>query len=131
MVSSFKAFCFIFKNTFTWKPKWTQTGMRFHVNWKSAFGVPSALYLCSYKLSQNNETQTGIDFISVILTEMKFQTGMRFSCEQNLPKAKWIIAVSLDIAFNGHVRLKLIAGMEFISVILAEMKFHYGWQIIT
>ena len=33
--------------------------------------------------------------------------------------------------FNAHVRLKLIADMEFISFILTEMKFHYGWQNIT
>ena len=59
-----------------------------------------------------------MDFISVILTEMKFQTGMRFSCEQNLPETKWISAESLDIVFNARVRSKLIAGMDFISVIL-------------
>ena len=28
--------------------------------------------------------------ISVILTKMKFQTGTWFSCQQNLPKIKWI-----------------------------------------
>ena len=37
--------------------------------------------------------------MSVILAEMKFQTGMRLSCEQNL-----------DFAFNVNVRLKLVAG---------------------
>ena len=41
-----------------------------------------------------------MDFMSVILAEMKFQTGMRLSCEQ-----------TLDFAFNVHVRLKLIAGV--------------------
>ena len=51
---------------------------------------------------------------------MKFQIGMRFSCEKNLPEAKWISVNSLDIAFNEHVRLKLIA------VILTEMKFAYA-----
>ena len=54
--------------------------------------------------------QTGIDFISVILTEIKFQTGMRFSCEQYLTEAKWISAASLDITFNTHMCSKLIAG---------------------
>ena len=103
-----------------------QTGMRFHFGWKSHFGVQSALYLCSHELRWN-ETQNGMDFISVILTEMKFQTGMRFSCEHNLPETKWISADSLDVAFNAHVRLKLNAGMDFISVILTEMKFHFGW----
>ena len=112
------------KSTFTWRAKWTQTGMRFHFGWKSHFGVQSALYLCSHEL-RRNETQNGMDFISVILTEMKFQTGMRFSCEHNLPETKWISADSLDVAFNAHVRLKLIAGMGFISVVLTEMKFHF------
>ena len=30
----------------------------------------------------------------------------------------------LDVAFNAHVRLKLNAGMDFISVIFTEMEFH-------
>ena len=68
-----------------------------------------------------------MDFISVILIEIKFQTDMRFSCEHNLPETKWISADSFDVAFNAHVRLKLNAGMGFISVILTEMKFHFGW----
>ena len=63
-----------------------------------------------------------MDFISFILTGMKFQTGMRFSCEQKLPVAKWVSAYSLDIAFNARVRLKLIVGMDFISVILTEIR---------
>ena len=152
--------------------------MRFHLGWKSHFGVESALYLCSHEL-RRNETQN----------EIKFQTGMRFSnfhvrgclcdnctpnflsllifywrivlrrvtarwwrqsgknqvstnqnsrnrwclivrhtvCEHNLPKTKWISADSLDVAFNAHVRLKLNAGMDFKSLILTEIKFHFGW----
>ena len=39
----------------------------------------SVLSLCSHEL-RRNETKTGMDFISVILTEMKFHTCMRFSC---------------------------------------------------
>ena len=54
--------------------------------------------------------QTDIDFISVILTEIKFQTGMRFSCEQYLTEAKWISAASSYITFNTHMCSKLIAG---------------------
>ena len=50
-------------------------------------------------------------FILVILTKMKFQTGMILSCEHNLPETKWISVDSLGIAFNTHVRLKLIAGI--------------------
>ena len=119
---------FPFECTFTVEAKWTQTGTRFHFGWKSHFGVQSALYLCSHEL-RRNETQNGMDFISVILTEMKFQTGMRFSCEQNFPETKWISADSLDIAFNAHVCLKLILGMNFISAILTEMNFISGEKI--
>ena len=93
--------------------------MRFHFVWKSHFGVQSALYLCSYELRWN-ETKNGMDFISVILTQMKFQTSMRFLREQDLPETKWISIDSLDIVFNANVRLKLIAGMDFISVILTN-----------
>ena len=49
------------------------------------------------------------------------------SCEHNLPKTKWISAGSLDVAFNAHVRLKLNAGMDFISVVLTQIKFHFRW----
>ena len=65
-----------------------------------------------------------MDFISVILTEMKFQTVMKFLCEHNLPQTKGISTDLLDVAFNAHVHLKLNAGVDFISVILREMKFH-------
>ena len=34
--------------------------------------------------------------------------------------------VVVDVAFNAHVRLKLNTGMDFISVILTEMKFHFS-----
>ena len=54
---------------------------------KISVSVQSTFYLCSHEL-RRNETQNGMDFISVILTEMKFQTGMRFSCEHNLPETK-------------------------------------------
>ena len=97
--------------------------MRFHIGWKFHFGVQSALYFCSHEL-RRNETQDGMDFISVILTETKFQTDMRFLCEHNLPPKKWINADSCDVAFNAHVRLKHNVGIDFISVILTEMKFH-------
>ena len=70
-----------------------------------------------------------MDFISVILTEMKFQTGMRFSCEHNLPETKWISADSLDVAYNAHVRLKLNAGKDFISVIWQKWNFISGDRI--
>ena len=34
MVSSFKAFYFLFKSKFTWKAKWNQSGMRLHLGLK-------------------------------------------------------------------------------------------------
>ena len=46
-------------------------------------------------------------------------------CEHNLPEAKWISANALDIAFNAHVRLKLIAGV--ISLLL----FWQTWNFIS
>ena len=104
--------------------------MGFHFVWKSHFGVRSSLYFCSYEL-RRNETQNGIDVISVILTKMKFQTGIRFSSEHNLPETKWVSADSLDVVFNVHLHLKLNAGMDFISVILTEMKFHFGWYHVN
>ena len=113
----------------TWEEKWTQTGMRFHFGWKSHFGVQSTVYLCSHEMRQN-ETQNSMDFTSVNLTEMKFQTGMRFSTEHTLPETKWISADSLDVAINAHVRLKLNGEMDFISVTWTEMKFHFKWQNI-
>ena len=93
--------------------------MRFHFGWKSHFGVQSTLYLPSHELRQN-ETQNGMDFISVMLTKMKFQTGMRFPCEHNLPETKWISTDSVDVAFNVHMCLKLSAGMDFTSVTLTK-----------
>ena len=110
----------IWKNTwerqsmFTWEAKWTQTGMRFHLGWKSHLGIESALYLCSLELSRN-ETQNRMDFTSVILTEIKFKTSMRFSCENEMDKRRL-----LDVAFNADVSLKLNTSTDFILVILRE-----------
>ena len=81
-------------------------------------------YLCSHEL-RRNETQNGVGFISVILNEIKFQTGMRFSYEHNLLETKRITADLVDVAINAHMPLNLIGGMDFISVILTEMKFHF------
>ena len=36
-----------------------------------------------------------------------------------------VTADSLDVVFNAHVHLKLNAGIDFISVILTEMKFSF------
>ena len=68
--------------------------------------------LCPNEL-RRNEIQNGIGFISVILTEIKFQTGIRFSCEHGLPETKRISAGLLNIAFNAHVGLKLNAVIDF------------------
>ena len=75
--------------------------------------------------------QNGMDFISVILTEMKFQTSMRFLCEHNLPQTKWISTDSLDVASTAHVHLKLNASMYFISVILTDMKILKRYEFIS
>ena len=81
LLNCFFLWCFyVNKSTFTREAKRAQTGMKFHFGWKSHFGVQPALYLRSHEL-RRNETQNGMDFILVILTEIKFQTGMRFSCE--------------------------------------------------
>ena len=82
--------------------------MRCHFGWKFHFDIHSALYLCSHEL-RRNKIPVAMDFISVILTEIKFQIIMRLSCEENLPEAKWINKGLLGISFTRHVRLKLIA----------------------
>ena len=61
---------------------------------------------------------------------LKFQAGMRFSREHNLPETKWISAGSLDVAFNAHVRLKLNACMNFVSVIWQKWNFISGNKIL-
>ena len=107
MPGNFQVICGSMVGKNCWSLASTETPVIFHFDWKSHFGVQSALYLCSQELRWN-ETENGIDFISVILAKIKFQTSMTFSCEQNSPKTKWISADLLDIAFNAHVYLKLI-----------------------
>ena len=43
-----------------------------------------------------------MNFISVISTEMKFQTDMRFSCEHNLPPKKLISTDSFNIVPSAN-----------------------------
>ena len=64
------------------------------------------------------------------MNEMKFQTGMRFPCEQNLPEAKWISTDSLDIAFNARVRLKLTAGFS-VNFRKNEISFRNAYEFIS
>ena len=59
----------------------------YEISFRLKISHQSALYLCSHEL-RRNETQNGMDFISVLLTEMKFPTGIRFSREQNLLEMK-------------------------------------------
>ena len=99
-----------------WDFIWLKISLRFSV---------SSLFVFTWIEAKWNSKRYGFHIVN--LTEMKFQTGMRFSCEHNLPETKWISADSLDIAFNAHVRLKLIAYINFISVILTEIKFHFEW----
>ena len=70
-------------------------------------------------------TQTGMDFTSVILTEIKCRIGMRVSWEQTLPDIKWINADSLDIVFNAHVLLKVIVG------VISLWSFSQKWNFIS
>ena len=91
---------------------------------KSHFSVKSALYLCSHEL-RRNETQNGMDFISVILTEMKFQTGMRFSCEHNLPETKWI---SADSWMLHLMRMCIWNSMQ---VWISYRSFWQKWNFIS
>ena len=98
--------------------------MRFYFGWKSHFGVQSALYLCSQELSRN-ETQNGMDFILVILTEIKFKNGMRFSCEHNLSETEWISADPLDVAL---MRMCIWNSMR---VWISYRSFWQKWNFIS
>ena len=84
------------------------------------------LVLCSI---ERNETQTGMkagmEFISGLLTEMKFKTGIRFSYVQILLEIKWVSADSLGIAFYSLVRLKLIAS------VITYRPFWQKWSFIS
>ena len=65
--------------------------------------------VCSYE--RQNETQTSVDFILLVLAEMTFQTGMRFSCEKKITRSERNKhrLVATHIAFNAHMRLNLTA----------------------
>ena len=83
--------------------------------------------VCSLLVFTRNEgkwNESGMDFISVILTEMKFQAGMRFSSEKKLPKTKWISADSLDIVLNAHVRLNILASVISSYSFWQSEKYH-------
>ena len=68
-----------------------QTGLKFHFGWKSHFGVQSALYWCSHEL-RRSETQTGMDFITVILTKIALRVLLnkiitsKFLCIETVTK---------------------------------------------
>ena len=68
--------------------------------------------------------KTGMEFISAILTEIKFQTGMGFSGVQILLEVKWVSEDSLGIGFYAQVRLKLIAS------IISYRSFWQKWSFI-
>ena len=63
------------------------------------------------------------------LLVFKFPIGMAFSCEQDLPKANWISADSLDIRFNAHVRLKSIASATSLWSFWQKWNFILGDKI--
>ena len=91
---------------------------------KSHVGVQSVLYLCSHEL-RRNEPQNGMHFISAILTKMKFQTGMRFSCEHNLPETKWI---SADSWMLHLMRMCIWNSMQ---VWISYRSFWQKWNFIS
>ena len=66
-------------STFTWDPKWTQTGLRFHFGVKFHFGVSELHYQRPHDF-RRGETHFGANFTSVNLTEVKFQTAVNFPC---------------------------------------------------
>ena len=83
---------------------WLKISLRFWVRW--------------------NKTQKRYGFHIGHFDRNEISNWHEIFIEYNLPHTKWISADSLDVAFNAHVRLKLNAGMDFISVVLTEMKFH-------
>ena len=85
--SGFDSIPFESKSTFIWEAKWTQTGMRFYFGWESHFRVQSALYLCLHEHELwRNETQTGMDFISIILPAWDFHLNSIYPSEMNKHK---------------------------------------------
>ena len=70
-----------------------------------------------------------MDFTSGVLTKRKFQTGMRFSCKQNLPEAKWT-NVYCACAFEIHCGYEFHIGhWNFILGDKISCKHSLKWNI--
>ena len=109
--------------------------MRFHFGWKSHFSVQSALYLCSHEL-RRNETQNGMDLVSVILYhsitfkwEVKWtHTGLRF---QTSVKAS---PVYMKFHFGCISKRPIILMDMFRHFILGSVYmifYHPKWNFIS
>ena len=64
-------------------------------------------------------------FILVILTEIKFKNGMRFSCEHNLSETEWISADPLDVA------LMRMCVWNSMRVWISYQSFWQKWNFIS
>ena len=118
--------------------KWTQIGIRFHFHMRGEMN--SNRYKISFRLKillrssfssllvftwiEAKWNSKRYEFHIILLDRNEISNRLEILCEHNLPQTKWISADSLDVAFNTHVRLKLNAGMDFISVTLTEIEFH-------
>ena len=78
----------------------------------------SSLHVCTWIEAKWNSDRYGFHICHLDRNEISNWHAVFMW--KNLPETKWISVNSLDIAFNEHVRLKLIA------VILTEMKFAYA-----
>ena len=90
------------KSTFTWDPKWTQTGLRFHYGIKFHFGVRWLHQQRTHDFGWS-ETHFYGNFTSVELTEVKFQTEVSFPCKHLMPAVKQSRKESLKLLTGAHV----------------------------
>ena len=59
-------------------------GLKFHISCKSHFDSLSVLGKCSHELGRS-EFNSGLNFILIILTEVKFPTAVSFLCKHQIP----------------------------------------------
>ena len=136
MVSNLKAFCFLLKNTFTWELKWTQTGMRFYYGWKSHSVFSQLFTFVHMKWGKMKLKPVWMSYWS-FWPKWNFRPAWNFHAN-NLPKAKWISSVMLDITFNTHVHLKQSFWQKwnfisddkiYVSTTRNEMPMHFHQNI--
>ena len=108
MVRSFKAFCFLIEVcSYERQNELKRCEISYLLKILLWCSVSSLLVF----ILKRNETQTSVDFILLVLAEMTFQTGMRFSCEKKITRSERNKhrLVATHIAFNAHMRLNLTA----------------------